>query len=46
LAGASLLVFANKQDLAGALTSMEIKQVRFLLSVGKGMMGKTGAGIG
>lgn len=28
LAGASLLVFANKQDIEGALTSEEIRQVR------------------
>jgi ADP-ribosylation factor-like protein 2 len=27
LAGASLLIFANKQDVAGALTSEEIAQV-------------------
>lgn len=29
LAGASLLVFANKQDIAGSLTSAEIAEVRF-----------------
>ena len=28
LAGATLLVFANKQDIAGALTSEEICQVK------------------
>jgi ADP-ribosylation factor-like protein 2 len=28
LAGATLLVFANKQDIAGALTEQEIKNVR------------------
>ena len=28
LAGASLLVFANKQDIEGALTSDEIREVR------------------
>ena len=28
LAGATLLVFANKQDIAGALTELEIKNVR------------------
>jgi signal recognition particle receptor subunit beta len=27
LAGATLLVFANKQDISGALTEQEIKQV-------------------
>jgi signal recognition particle receptor subunit beta len=29
LAGATLLVFANKQDLPGALTAEEIKDVSF-----------------
>ena len=28
LAGASLLIFANKQDLPGALTDAEIQQVQ------------------
>ena len=28
LAGASLLVFANKQDLPGAMTAEDIKQVK------------------
>ena len=29
LAGATLLVFANKQDIAGSLTSEEIREVSF-----------------
>lgn len=29
LAGATLLIFANKQDISGALTSEEIEKVRF-----------------
>lgn len=33
LAGASLLVFANKQDLAGSMTSEEIAEVRASLSL-------------
>ena len=31
LAGATLLVFANKQDIAGSLTSKEICEVTFFL---------------
>ena len=31
LAGATLLVFANKQDLPGALSKDAIKEVRFIL---------------
>jgi ADP-ribosylation factor-like protein 2 len=32
LAGATLLVFSNKQDLPGALLAEEIKDVSFLLN--------------
>ena len=32
LAGATLLVFANKQDLPGALSAQEIRQVSIFLS--------------
>jgi hypothetical protein len=28
LAGATLLIFANKQDISGAMTSKEIEEVR------------------
>lgn len=30
LSGCTLLIFANKQDLPGALSSKEIKEVRFV----------------
>ena len=33
LAGASLLVFANKQDLPGALTAEEIRTVSTIMSI-------------
>ena len=33
LAGATLLVFANKQDLPGALTSQEIRQASTILLI-------------
>jgi hypothetical protein len=33
LAGASLLVFANKHDLQGSMTDIEIRDVRLSLSV-------------